>query len=280
MKDNMESLESSIMDLKRRKYERDLLDYKRGEVYTWRVNVGERTPRYILRRNYRKRGVSDSSFRSRVNFSSPDKDSSDSVASDQEMDNKSKPNTRSVSKQSNDNNVKVFFRKRRRGGRRHNKNNQKERGEKTLVGNEGKGNVLINSAVVLTPTILSAEQFEVLEKGLHFSPYSGFDLFRTMLDINRFARLLTVKKHFFENVDNTNFDNADVAHKDDRCIVNEYKDLMFADQVSLLTLHDLCDAQTEGVITSDFKMKHTNPSFYPKKARVPALDVFQQCIEK
>lgn len=72
MQKNLETLETSIMGLKRKKYEQDLLDYERGEVYTWRGNNGERTPRSILRRNYRGRGNSGSSNKYKVNFFSPE----------------------------------------------------------------------------------------------------------------------------------------------------------------------------------------------------------------
>lgn len=57
-------------------------------------------------------------------------------------------------------------------------------------------NCKFNSVVVLTSTILSITQTEVLCKGLNFSPDTEFDLFRTLLDINKFSRLLTVKTFF------------------------------------------------------------------------------------
>lgn len=56
-------------------------------------------------------------------------------------------------------------------------------------------NKLGESVVVLTPTILSIDQLKILNKGLSFSLDSHFDLFQTILDVNKFSRLLTVKRH-------------------------------------------------------------------------------------
>lgn len=50
--------------------------------------------------------------------------------------------------------------------------------------------------VVYTPTLLAKEHMEVLEKGLNFSSDTSFDLFETLLDVNRFVRLLMIKIHF------------------------------------------------------------------------------------
>lgn len=53
----------------------------------------------------------------------------------------------------------------------------------------------------LSATILSQSQISLLSKGLHFSPTTNFDLFRTIMDVNRFARTLTLRKHFFKGTD-------------------------------------------------------------------------------
>lgn len=52
-------------------------------------------------------------------------------------------------------------------------------------------NVLYVSGRVLTPPELS-----LLSKGLHFFPSEHFDIFGTLLDINRFNRNITIRKHF------------------------------------------------------------------------------------
>lgn len=40
------------------------------------------------------------------------------------------------------------------------------------------------------------EHVSVLSHGLTFSPSCDFDLYKTILDVNRFARNITVRKHF------------------------------------------------------------------------------------
>lgn len=37
-----------------------------------------------------------------------------------------------------------------------------------------------------------------LEKGLSFSPTQSFDVFETILDLNRFVRNVTLKRNFFQ----------------------------------------------------------------------------------
>lgn len=126
MQKNLESLETSIMELKRRKYERDLLDYEWGEVYTWSRTTGERTPRSILRRNNRKRVFSGSSIKYKTNFSSPEKETPDSAVSGQETDNVDRPYTISFSKQSNEGNTNAFLGRGERAG-----NTKKKTGNKS-----------------------------------------------------------------------------------------------------------------------------------------------------
>lgn len=48
----------------------------------------------------------------------------------------------------------------------------------------------------ISKRLLNEEEINLLSKGLNFSPNRHFDLFHTILDVNRFSRLLTLKKHF------------------------------------------------------------------------------------
>lgn len=85
--------------------------------------------------------------------------------------------------------------------------------------------------MILSPVIFSSEQVEILGKGLHFSPSSGFNLFQTILDVNRFTRLLTIKK-FFADGDNENSDeNVSVPIKN--LISNEFSGKLFDEQLAL-----------------------------------------------
>lgn len=187
--------------------------------------------------------------------------------------------TRSIAKQSDGSDKSDFFRN-RRGGKKHKKTRDKET---LLVNNSHDGNYSnVNSVVVLTPTILSIEQVEVLEKGLNFSPDSDFDLFHTILDVNWFARLLTVKRHLFTNDygNDTNIESMETVCSNPE---NEYSDLLSREQVSLVALQNLSDVPldgNQGCNKDVYNIKHSNPLFYPRKLRVPDLDVFQTRVEK
>lgn len=46
---------------------------------------------------------------------------------------------------------------------------------------------------------LSVEEEKLLSKGLNFCPTRHFYAFMTLLDVNKFSRSLTLKKHYFES---------------------------------------------------------------------------------
>lgn len=53
----------------------------------------------------------------------------------------------------------------------------------------------------LSSYILSDLHIYLLSKGLSFSPTTKFDIFQTLLDVNRLARFITLK-NYFANQDN------------------------------------------------------------------------------
>lgn len=56
----------------------------------------------------------------------------------------------------------------------------------------------------LSGFILSSSDISVLSKGLGFVSNYDFDVFSTLLDVNHFAHLLTIKNHFFKaNMEDT-----------------------------------------------------------------------------
>lgn len=132
--------------------------------------------------------------------------------------------------------------------------------------------------MVLTPTILSTSQMEVLDKGLLFSPDSNFDHFQTIIDVNRFLRLLMVKRNFFLN------DNETQRSSTEGCsspIFNEFSVpwLMFREQLAVKTLQNLDESQGASEQRNSIFMV-SNPKYYPMKSRVRALDLFQAWVEK
>lgn len=128
-----------------------------------------------------------------------------------------------------------------------------------------------NSVVILTATILPMEQVEVLEKGLNFAPNTDFDQFHTIMDVNKFARLLMVKRHFYaqdiESVPDTQSEQISIQENREE---NEFENLL--EQMSLMILKELQDITPE--------IQYANPQYYPKKSKVTALDLFQMGVEK
>lgn len=94
MTNNIAKLESTIMNLKKSKFQRDLEDYNKNQVYNWSKERRMSTPKSILtNRRYRKRRNA-----SHVSFNSTELDAPDTTQSDTEKSRSAKPNTRSASK--------------------------------------------------------------------------------------------------------------------------------------------------------------------------------------
>lgn len=122
------------------------------------------------------------------------------------------------------------------------------------------------------------EHIEVLDKGLHFAPDSNFDLFTTLLDVNRFVRTLTVKKTILQ--DDASIIDADSNKSFYSAVINKIEGLSYKDQVSLMTFHRLGYIKDYAIEVQISCMKITNPGFYPLKSRVPPLDIFQSKMEQ
>lgn len=86
-----------------------------------------------------------------------------------------------------------------------------------------------------------------------------------LTQVNRFTRLLTVKKHFLETSENDNvfkdtamtFDNFNIKNH----AINEFSDKLFEEQVALLALQELDEnfADSLPYDKGDFKVQHKNP---------------------
>lgn len=86
-------------------------------------------------------------------------------------------------------------RKTRRGGRRH-----KSSREHSLYSVEQNKALTSNVSNILniSSRTLNNQETALLSRGLNFCPSRHFDLLGTLLDLNKFARSLTLRKHFFE----------------------------------------------------------------------------------
>lgn len=134
--------------------------------------------------------------------------------------------------------------------------------------------------VILAPTIVSLSELQILSKGLNFVPSRRFDFFQTICDLNRFVRLLTVKRHFLSGDEGVTPDS--ITAGENTQIRNEFSSLPFADQVTLCDLQDLQREGTPFQFNTDDKIafKSSNPSYYPLSSRANILDDFQYLIEQ
>lgn len=128
----------------------------------------------------------------------------------------------------------------------------------------------------LSKTELSPEQVEVLSLGLNFVPTQDFDIFTTVKDINKCIRSLTVKKHFWSDCpsDTVSF-NQPLATPED-----SFHGLDFQDQLTLINLQSLQNLSPDPHISLAGDLHIHNPSFYPVNSRTPAMDRFQQLVER
>lgn len=148
--------------------------------------------------------------------------------------------------------------------------------EEDLTHPETAPNNSVDSVVVLTPTILTLDQTEVLQKGLNFSLNAEFEVFHTLFAVIRFFRLLTVQRNFFQEKEESNDSLVQHGINHDP-ICNEFDGMLYKEQLSLITLQELNNVNMDynDYDKSDFGPGYINPSFYPLKSRVPALNVFQ-----
>lgn len=117
-----------------------------------------------------------------------------------------------------------------------------------------------------------------MAKGLSFVPTVHFDLFNTIIDINKFARTLTVKRHFSDVRSHreptlATMDHPNIVTRDD------LSQLPFSEQCGIMDLHELSTPYPSKSIQS-IDITYKNPDFYPINARIPALDLFQSMMER
>lgn len=145
----------------------------------------------------------------------------------------------------------------------------------------------------ISAQILSHEQVSVLSRGLSFAPSCHFNVYRTMLDLNKFVRNIVIKRHFGVNVN----DNASVqTGMPDSCVsqvesdnivqgVDEFEGNnnighIFSDQVLFSQLQSLeLECNNENVQVQDtIAVPLGNSFFYPVQSRTPSMDTFQELM--
>ena len=120
----------------------------------------------------------------------------------------------------------------------------------------------------------------LLSRGLNFCPTTHFNLFGTILDVNKFSRSLTLKKHFF-----TPTSEVTVASPGSPTTGESVSlPILFPEVCALQDLTDLaiesdpCPIDpTDGDSHIPFKLRS---EFYPVGSRGKDLDLFQKLVER
>lgn len=135
----------------------------------------------------------------------------------------------------------------------------------------------------LSAKVFTSQQISLLSRGLSFSPACNFNLFDTIVDVNRFARQLTVRKHFL-GVPLPSVTAAMVPDGDmPSTMLNSVPPVaqLFPEQVVMGELQDLyAESRTDIDVCTAGNFNTWNPVFYPVHARSPAIDRFQEMVEK
>lgn len=127
--------------------------------------------------------------------------------------------------------------------------------------------------------------------GLTFAPTCHFNLFGTIIDVNKFIRHLIVKKYFLNTsvsthdvLDSTALDdtvNSFNLSIDDAAIVAEEGAVPFVDQNVFSALQHLeAETHCDSEIDRPAVLACRNPGFYPVQARSVAVDQFQALVER
>uniref|UniRef100_A0A803JUF4 Reverse transcriptase domain-containing protein n=1 Tax=Xenopus tropicalis TaxID=8364 RepID=A0A803JUF4_XENTR len=158
-----------------------------------------------------------------------------------------------------------------------------------------------SNVINLSSRSLSLDESNLLSKGLNFIPDEKLDIFSIILDLNKFIRLLTVKRHF-ANQDNmkasgvhNNVDMADSLSQESLGVGQSLIDVSEGTgmQVALDDFRDFCalsdlqDLEAEGSISSgEYPHKlvtvsgmKKNSEFYPIQAKSQQLIMFHKLVQ-
>lgn len=127
----------------------------------------------------------------------------------------------------------------------------------------------------MSTSILSFSEIKVLSKGLNFCPTNKFNLYNTILDVNKFSRNLTLRKHFCNLPTKGMSNNSDSSGRQVPPVF-----LSFPDQTSLHNLQLLQQDTTAMVTKPKIYTIPGNKDFYPFQSRPSTLDQFQDLVEQ
>lgn len=111
----------------------------------------------------------------------------------------------------------------------------------------------------LSKASLTAAEISLLSKGLSFAPQSHFDIFSTLLDVNRFIRNVVLRKTFPSPVDSTQSIQEGVSQETTLLTLN------FQDQTAISTLEKLQSESTGGMYGTDKDCVCRGDTFLPSQ---------------
>lgn len=125
---------------------------------------------------------------------------------------------------------------------------------------------------------LTFGELSILEKGLSFVPNRHFDLFETIVDINKFIRNLTVRKYFAKDDNRTPLETPDEsAFRLPTMESNQMQEMVALQDLQQLQSDEI---DTQVSLDAPKKIQIRNPSFYPVQARSTPMDMFQDKMEQ
>ncbi|XP_053545365.1 uncharacterized protein LOC128636363 [Bombina bombina] len=128
-----------------------------------------------------------------------------------------------------------------------------------------------NSVINLSSYRLTDSEGKILKHGLGFVPSRDFDLFQTILDVNRLVRDLTLRKYFTGNDITENVMQVEP--------IANYDDLAFTDICALSNLEALSHGSIDQIHIDKISCRMKSRSnFYPIQARGKGLEVFHNRV--
>lgn len=138
--------------------------------------------------------------------------------------------------------------------------------------------------VNMSAKVLTTTQTTVLSKRLSFPPTCRFNLYNTILDVNKFARDITILKHsdtletMAQDQPATQMENVT---SNDQMPEQLSRSFMFTDLMTQIQLQELpAESRELSTIQPSTTFRTTNREFYPVQSRTNSLELFQERMEQ
>ncbi|OCT97320.1 hypothetical protein XELAEV_18009546mg, partial [Xenopus laevis] len=262
LKEHLSYLEQTVSTRKKRKLNRDRIDYENNMVYIWK------RPKSILRsKSYQRDRTKSVSFSSdsgeETSFCTDDLTSlrqNRRVPSVADLDEREpKEDTR---KPKNYHGQDQYTNRKKQERMDWNRKNDKPGRRQEEGGN-----------------------------GLSFAPTHHFSLFNTLLDVNRFVRKLTLRRHFGpggEGVDRVpphrdySIDPREKGASRQGAHFDTFRELCCLSDLSSIENESIREHVSDEPLIGNTSLvnKKSNSNFYPLQSRCPSMDMFQDLVEQ